>query len=571
MKRTLLLTIVVFMTLSAAGQESDRQVRMNPSERSARKMQTREFLPSQSPATLQHHVRSLPAFKERTKSKGIYLMQMDSVLVNTYDYLSGLLKPDNKSEFSYDQDGNLSKETSYTWDPDENIWVPDWEEVFSFSDDGDIILLSGYKWDDLTEDWLPEYIEEFLYDDQGNMIRITVSDRDHDENSWVYQWKDEYIYDEQGRVIREYAYSYEIWDELWYEDWMTEYIYDEHGNVVMIVFYDWDWEDLEDWVPDVRYRQIFDENNYLVEGYHEEWNPEDEEWEIYLKMEYEINQDGKVASILHYEPGDTEDDLIPVTRIVNTYDNNLNLVNQTTYYLEDEEEDPEWIPASRIEYIVDDSYTADQVLSPFYLYGLFEIVDMLIEINDYYYDDGEWLAFNNIGLFYSEYEPGDEPDSYVLTITIDGNGTVVVDGEPYSGPVTAESGTWIDLEAIPDDGNEFVEWQGDIQSEEAQISVQMDGNTSITALFSIVSHIPEIDAEDTYVYPNPFRDNITITNPGYLSRVAISNIAGQIITEVPITGQGEIIIPTSEMEDGVYLIILQTRNGNRIIRKAVKN
>jgi len=68
---------------------------------------------------------------------------------------------------------------------------------------------------------------------------------------------------------------------------------------------------------------------------------------------------------------------------------------------------------------------------------------------------------------------------YHLTIYTEGAGTT----DPEPGNYTYEEGEEVTIEAIPDDDWTFVEWTGDHESEEKQITILMDDDMNITAYF----------------------------------------------------------------------------------------
>ncbi len=80
-----------------------------------------------------------------------------------------------------------------------------------------------------------------------------------------------------------------------------------------------------------------------------------------------------------------------------------------------------------------------------------------------------------------------EPDQYVLTINVDGQGEVQAD--PAEGPY--DSGTPVSLIALAAPGWRFVEWQGDAEGTDPATQVTMNGNKTVTAVF-------EEDAPDQY-------------------------------------------------------------------------
>lgn len=74
---------------------------------------------------------------------------------------------------------------------------------------------------------------------------------------------------------------------------------------------------------------------------------------------------------------------------------------------------------------------------------------------------------------------------------------------------------------------------------------------------------------DIKVFPNPFRDYITIANASSVDRVVITNIIGQTVMNLRFDGvEGQ--INTSNLQRGIYLITFYSKNGDRVVRKMIK-
>lgn len=72
--------------------------------------------------------------------------------------------------------------------------------------------------------------------------------------------------------------------------------------------------------------------------------------------------------------------------------------------------------------------------------------------------------------------------NYALEINIEGNG-VVQETIIQSKSTNYPEGSVIKLEAVPDEGWEFIEWEGDFQSNENPYSIRISDNTITTAIF----------------------------------------------------------------------------------------
>ncbi len=76
------------------------------------------------------------------------------------------------------------------------------------------------------------------------------------------------------------------------------------------------------------------------------------------------------------------------------------------------------------------------------------------------------------------------PDMYTLTVTIAGSGSVNVNGDSYTEPVTVVEGTVLNLEAIAAEWWDFDEWTGDVSKNGNTLVVTMNADREITATFT---------------------------------------------------------------------------------------
>ncbi|HKM92069.1 MAG TPA: T9SS type A sorting domain-containing protein, partial [Prolixibacteraceae bacterium] len=71
------------------------------------------------------------------------------------------------------------------------------------------------------------------------------------------------------------------------------------------------------------------------------------------------------------------------------------------------------------------------------------------------------------------------------------------------------------------------------------------------------------------VYPSLFSNEITITNADKVKRAIITNANGQCVMIISLTGSTQ-IINVSEINSGVYFLVFEGANGERIVRKLIK-
>jgi uncharacterized repeat protein (TIGR02543 family) len=70
------------------------------------------------------------------------------------------------------------------------------------------------------------------------------------------------------------------------------------------------------------------------------------------------------------------------------------------------------------------------------------------------------------------------------------------------------------------------------------------------------------------VYPNPFSNQITISNPSVVNRVVVANLIGQVVMDVRTNGAAT--VETAKLSAGIYLVTFEAANGESVVRKMVK-
>lgn len=157
---------------------------------------------------------------------------------------------------------------------------------------------------------------------------------------------------------------------------------------------------------------------------------------------------------------------------------------------------------------------------------------------------------------------------FTLTVETTGTGTVKVNNVNYSGPVTAKSGTTLNLEAVAGEGFTFSGWSGDLTSTDNPLSLNIDANKNVTATFALVTGYDELRPDDSDVFPNPFSDFIRISNAKNVKRVVISDISGHQVMNIQLNGSQT--IPAGNLKRGIYFINIELINGSNILRKMIK-
>ena len=70
-----------------------------------------------------------------------------------------------------------------------------------------------------------------------------------------------------------------------------------------------------------------------------------------------------------------------------------------------------------------------------------------------------------------------------LDVDVEGKGNVMVDGNAYSGPVSAEAGSTLSLDAVPEGDWVFEGWSGAVSGSSSSVDILMDGDREVSAKF----------------------------------------------------------------------------------------
>ena len=113
-------------------------------------------------------------------------------------------------------------------------------------------------------------------------------------------------------------------------------------------------------------------------------------------------------------------------------------------------------------------------------------------------------------------EPEPDPTQYTLAVSAGEGGSVSTEGGTY------DEGTSITVTASPDEGYEFIGWEGN-DSDSNSLTITLNGNTNVQALFqkkrfSLIKSIIEGEADKvvtgfTFMGLIPFDDNNIFFNP----------------------------------------------------------
>lgn len=73
------------------------------------------------------------------------------------------------------------------------------------------------------------------------------------------------------------------------------------------------------------------------------------------------------------------------------------------------------------------------------------------------------------------------------------------------------------------------------------------------------------------IYPNPFNERVNLTNVANVKVVSFTNILGQTVAEFALNGEASTSISTSNIAKGIYFVTFQSQNGEKVVKKLIKD
>jgi hypothetical protein len=152
----------------------------------------------------------------------------------------------------------------------------------------------------------------------------------------------------------------------------------------------------------------------------------------------------------------------------------------------------------------------------------------------------------------------------VSTLTAPQNFTVTLSCLPNNaGTLTGSGmyteGTLVNISAVAASGYTFTHWTENDQeiSADAQYSFNIDRNMDIIAHFELLNSIPDIDAQNIEIYPNPVHRELSVEGVPNKSIISIISLSGKkVLRQEYIEKNQQVLLP--EIAPGVYIINIET-------------
>jgi hypothetical protein len=156
---------------------------------------------------------------------------------------------------------------------------------------------------------------------------------------------------------------------------------------------------------------------------------------------------------------------------------------------------------------------------------------------------------------------------YTVTLISDPVGAATLSG---AGQYTI--GQTVNINVNDSPGFEFINWTNEASAEVSATPsysfTMLAENVTLTAHFNDISNIISNNTKEVDIFPNPFSEVLFISNYESLTKITITTVTGQIVAEYNTVNDGQ--INTSDLSKGFYMLILEKQDGEKVIRKIVK-
>ncbi|NHB69041.1 MBG domain-containing protein [Perlabentimonas gracilis] len=169
----------------------------------------------------------------------------------------------------------------------------------------------------------------------------------------------------------------------------------------------------------------------------------------------------------------------------------------------------------------------------------------------------------------ANFEP-EQPETFTVTFTVKSNtqepiedAEISVDSEVITTNSNGEAST-----SLANGSYTYSVTATGYEEHSGNFSVS-GANKSIAITLVAVGYNVEL-LSDVEIYPNPFDQKIVIKGIEGVQRIAITNVAGQLIKNIKISNETEITIGAGNISAGTYIVTLYFTNGDIQNRKIVK-
>ena len=163
--------------------------------------------------------------------------------------------------------------------------------------------------------------------------------------------------------------------------------------------------------------------------------------------------------------------------------------------------------------------------------------------------------------------------TFVEAMSVTNYTITVISSNPTQGSVTGggtyPEGSVISIEAIANDGYQFVSWSDNCTDNPRSITVASDA--MYIATFIPMTDISETSTLEISVFPNPITDILNITSSETISEIEIVNVMGQVVRRIEVNSDN-VVCDVEDLKAGAYIVRIHGTNTEPVVsqRKFIK-
>ena len=163
-----------------------------------------------------------------------------------------------KDEFVYDVNGNIAQNTHYNWNSDSSLWHNQYDVLFTYDANLNLTEKSTTFYKPFQENTIARKKVEYTYYPDGKLSQL-INYFMHDGTSeWIGDTKEESVYDPDGNKTHRIV---TIWDKTFWDNYMTlDYEYDINGNKTQETDNWWD-RNKQVWFVRYKFHWYYSERN----------------------------------------------------------------------------------------------------------------------------------------------------------------------------------------------------------------------------------------------------------------------------------------------------------------------
>jgi hypothetical protein len=271
-----------------------------------------------------------------------------STITNYFFTETEYLFSTQKSEFTYDENGNRTLNINYNWDTNNQSFILSWKNESTYDEDGNLTLEINYDWNTTTQSFIPSWKNESTYNYNGNLTIFETYFWDTESQSYIPSWKSENTYDQNGNSILYKRYNWDTESQSYILSLKSENTFDDNGNLVNNIVYTWD-TDTQSFLESSKEEFSYDESGNQTLNIVYTWDTDTQSFLESSKEEFSYDENGNLTLFKRHIQMLGFDFLVPYQKIEYTYDEIGNLILIVNHYSDLES----FIPTYKKEYSFD--------------------------------------------------------------------------------------------------------------------------------------------------------------------------------------------------------------------------